>query len=54
MLLSSSCEFRGVGTGEPPQYLERGSGNIVLPPPQYLALILQDGVKIAWFKPMFC
>ena len=22
--------------------------------PQYLALILQNGAKIAWFKPMFC
>ena len=24
------------------------------PPPQYLALILQNDAKIAWFKPMFC
>ncbi len=23
-------------------------------PPQYLALILQNGAKISWFKPMFC
>ena len=40
------------GGGADPQYLERGREYGFAP--QYLALILQNGAKEAWFEPIFC
>ncbi len=57
-MTTTQTTSRGVGTGGvgaalPPIFGE-GGGNMVSPPPQYLPLVLQNGAKIAWFKPMSC
>ncbi len=52
--LSTRLSTAGAWEPRPPNIWRGGVGIWFCPPPQYLALILQNGAKIAWFKAMFC